>query len=436
MTAPSAGHVTIGRVLRQFVVVGMLLMLLVGSGGLLAVHRIASSDEVERAQELTVATARELVEPAVTDPLVAGDPEALRKFDALMTASVLRGPVVRVKLWAPGGRIVYCDRRELEGDRFPLARDENATLRTGRPEAAMSPLDQPENQLERRYGSLVEVYTRVTTPTGTPLLFESYLLETSALAGNGGPVWSTLPAFIGCLVALLVLQVTLAWRLARRAHRSQRETAALQRRTLDVSDHERRRIVRDMHDGAIQSLAGVSYSVAGTADQMRAAGQPDTAARLDDAAAATRFAIAQLRSLVSDISPPAPPSDDLRASIVELLATVEKHGLRTSLDLAADPPVAADVAAALYRAVHEAVRNVIAHSRATKVHVALVQQPPMVGVVVDDNGVGPTAVPHDRAPGQHGLPLLGELAAEAGGRLTVAPGPDGGTRFTFLLPNR
>ncbi len=92
--------------------------------------------------------------------------------------------------------------------------------------------------------------------------------------------------------------------------------------------------------------------------------------------------------------------------------------------------------AALYRATQEALRNVIAHSAATTVHVALIQQPNKIGIVVDDNGVGPTAEPPGPTPAVHGLDLLRDLANEVGGCLEVTPRPSGGTRFTFLLPTR
>jgi two-component system, NarL family, sensor kinase len=431
-----AGQLSVGWALGQFALVGILVLLLLGSAGLLVVHRMAVNQEVTQAQELTVAITRQLVEPALTDALLACDPEALHGFDALIKKNVLGERVVRVKLWTTGGRIVYSDKRELQGDQYPLARDAQVTLRTGHPDAAMSEMDDPENELERKYGRLLEVYTRVNTPTGTPLLFETYLREKSVLAASNGVMWSIVPAIMLGLGSLLLLQMPLAWRLVRRVQLGQRESAVLQRRALEASDHERRRIARDLHDGVIQSLAGVSYSVAGTADRARAAGQPDTATQLDRAAAHTRSAIAQLRSLIADIYPPSVRSQGLRAALVELLATVEKHGLQTSMDIAGDPPVAPEVAAALYRAAQEALRNVIAHAGATDVHLALVEEPEMIGVVVDDNGAGPADVPPDPGPAPHGLRLLGNLASEVGGRLEVARRPEGGTRFTFMLPTR
>ncbi len=268
------GEVSVGRVLGQFAMVGILVLLLLGSTGLLVVHRVAADAEVEQAQELTVAVTRLLVEPALTDALLARDPEARRAFDTLIRNSVLGGRVVRVKLWTTGGRIVYSDRIELEGASYPLEQDADLTARTGHPDAALSELDHPDNALERPYGRLLEVYTRVSSPAGIPLLFESYLLQTSGLAGSHTLVTSITPPFMLAVFVLLLVQLPRSWRLARRVQLAQRDRAVLQRRALEAVDHERRRIARDLHDGLIQSLVGVSYTVAGTADRVRPRGSP------------------------------------------------------------------------------------------------------------------------------------------------------------------
>jgi signal transduction histidine kinase len=258
----------------------------------------------------------------------------------------------------------------------------------------------------------------------------------SVLAGSGKLVWSIVPAFMVALLALQVLQLPLALRLVRRVQLGQREKEVLQRRAIEASDHERRRIARDLHDGLVQSLVGVSFTLAGTADRVRAAGQPQTAGQIADAAAITRAGVSDLRSLITDIYPPSLEALGLRASITELLATAEKRGFQTSMDIPADPPVAPEVTAALYRAAQEAVRNAVTHSGGTTVHVELITGPRMVGVVVTDNGVGPDAAPPDPDRAHFGLRLLEDLTAEVGGRLEVTPAPGGGTRFRFVLPSR
>lgn len=432
---PVHGTLSAGRALSQFALVGVLVLLLLGSTGLLALHHVAVEEEIEQAQELTVLATRMAVAPNVTQGLLDRDPSAIDTFDATMRREVFGDRVVRLKLWRADGTILYSDKRTLIGRQFRLPDDERVVLATGHVDAELSKLDRPENELENQYGRLLQVYTRVNGPSG-PLLFETYLTMDSVLAGSSRLVWSIVPAFMLALLALQVLQLPLAWRLVRRVQIGQKEREALQRRAIEASDHERRRIARDLHDGLVQSLVGVSYSLAGTADRARADGRDETAEQLDEAADTTRAGVAQLRSLITDIYPPSLESLGLRSSIGDLLAVAEKRGLETSMDIAADPVVAPEVTAALFRAAQEAVRNVIAHSGATRLHVALTSGARTVGVVVTDDGIGPTAVPPDPTRTHFGLRMLADLAIEVGGRLDLTAGPDGGSVFTFVLPSR
>ncbi len=66
---------------------------------------------------------------------------------------------------------------------------------------------------------------------------------------------------LGSLVVLWVVQVPLASRLDRRLRRTQAEREALLVRAVEASDDERRRIAAELHDGPVQDLAGISYSL-------------------------------------------------------------------------------------------------------------------------------------------------------------------------------
>lgn len=427
-------RLSVSRELGRFVLAGVVALVLLGGTGIFALHRVAVSDAIAQAQELSVAETRFVAEPAVTDALVAGDPKELAAFDRLVRRELLKDRVVRIKLWTPQGRVVYSDDTRLIGKKFTLAADDREVLRTGRPSADLSNLSAAENTFERPAGRLLQVYTRAETPTGHKLLFESYLRLDSVLAQSSSLVWSMVPAFLLALLALQALQLPLALRLVRRVQHGQRERHALQRRALEASDHERRRIARDMHDGLVQSLVGLSYSLAAAAERMRGKGESGTADQLDTAATTTRSGVADLRTLIHDIYPPSLEQLGLRASLVELLATAERTGLRTTLDVVADPHVPAEVTAALYRAAQEAVRNVIAHSGATSVRVELVQTSRIVGIVVTDNGVGPLGGTPEPGRPHFGLRMLEDLAGEVGGGFSLGPGPGGGACFRFELP--
>ena len=107
------------------------------------------------------------MQPRLSNGVVGGDAASLAAIDALVVDGVLRDPIVRVKIWAPDGTIVYSDVPELIGERFDLGTDELAALRTNTVEADISNLSEPENRFERDFGQLLEVYLPVATPTET-----------------------------------------------------------------------------------------------------------------------------------------------------------------------------------------------------------------------------------------------------------------------------
>ena len=104
------------------------------------------------------------------------------------------------------------------------------------------------------------------------------------------------------LLVLYLVQVPLAYSLARRLRARQREREELLRRAIDASDLERRRIAADLHDGAVQRLAGVSLSLAASANALGDAEDGGEAGgALSRAAAETRETIRELRTLLVDI---------------------------------------------------------------------------------------------------------------------------------------
>jgi len=108
----------------------------------------------------------------------------------------------------------------------------------------------------------------VHTPSGRPLLFETYL-GFSDVAASGRKVWlAFLPALVVALLMLWLLQLPIALSLARRLRRAHAEREALLLRALNASDTERRVIAADLHDGVVQDLAGTSYALAVAAENV------------------------------------------------------------------------------------------------------------------------------------------------------------------------
>src|SRR4051794_30117701 len=214
---------SVGGAVARFALTGFAVLLLVGLGSVQVLREAGRSEAVRDARVLGQMAGRGIIAPAITPALLRGDPEAIARMDRIVSGRVLGGAVVRVKLWAASGRIVYSDEHRLIGAVYPLADDELVALRSRRPEAEVSNLAAPESRFERRYGKLMEVYVGVRGPRGDRVLFETYQ-RYSSVTSSGRRIWQALlPVLLGALLLLALSQVPLAWSLARRLKRSERD---------------------------------------------------------------------------------------------------------------------------------------------------------------------------------------------------------------------
>src|SRR5262245_22806213 len=251
----TARRASVGRTVTAFVLRGVLVLVLVAGAGYLVIRRIAVDRAIQDARQLTLLSSR-VVEQRVTDGIVKGDAAATGEISAFINAAVLRDPIVHVKLWGPDGTILYSDELQAIGKTFPSGADELAELRSGQTSAEISDLTAPENRYEEGSGPLLEVYTPIKTPDGTPLLFETYQRYSSIDEQRQQLLRDFLPVLVIALVALALLLIPLGWILARRLQRAGREREDALQRSLEMSDRERRRIAGDLHDGPVQELAG------------------------------------------------------------------------------------------------------------------------------------------------------------------------------------
>jgi two-component system, NarL family, sensor kinase len=373
-------------------------------------------------------------QPQITNAIVAREPAALDAFDELVHRYVLGGDIVRVKIWDQTGLIVYSDEQRLIGQRFQLGDGERAVLAGGETEAELSDLKKPENQYEAPSVKLLEVYSKIVAPDGQPLLFEAYFLYDTVVKA-GTQAWrDLLPISAASLLALELTQIPLVFQLARRLRRGQVQREHLLRQAVESSAIERRRIAADLHDGVVQDLSGVSYSLAAMA--RRSDANDTRTGALADTAEQVRAAVQGLRSLLVEIHPPNLASEGL-ASAMEALATrLTSHGIRPVVEIDSPTDLNEGVAALLYRGAQEAMRNIISHSRAKEVHVLLSVKDGVARLSIEDDGVGfdPMAVNEPAIDGHVGLRLLADLTAEMGGSVVLESARGSGTRFLMSLP--
>jgi signal transduction histidine kinase len=390
-------------------------------------ERIGRGEAIQHAKEVTTLAGHAVVEQRLTGALERGKPAAVRQMDAAVQRILASGRVVRIKVWRQDGQIVYSDEHRLIGSRYPLGAEERAAARSGRTEADISDVGRPENRFERGFGKLLEVYLPVRDASGRRLLFEDYE-RYSSIAASGRRLWlSFAPAFIGALALLWLVQIPLAWRAARQLQRGQAERERLLHRAIEASEEERRRLARDLHDGAVQDLAGVSYSLAAIAE----AAPPSVSAVVREAAADTRRTIKELRTLLVDIYPADLHRTGFTPALQDLVAPLARHGIAVSIEIEDDGYLPPAIEALFYRCAQEALRNVVKHARARHVVVQL-RRNGLVSLTVADDGDGIDA--EADTEGHFGLRLLSDLAREAGGRLLVESVPEQGTRVTVEAP--
>jgi two-component system, NarL family, sensor kinase len=424
----------------RFALASLLAVIVAGAIGVTLQRKAASDDAIRDARALAHLAGDGIVAPNVTQGLLDGDPKQVARVDDLVRTKIMaRDGIVRLKIWDRSGdigRIVYSDLHSLRGRHFPMPEEELEAFGTNTVQAEETDLKHAENRFDRLSGKLLEVYLPIRAKTGRPLLFEIYLKQ-SAVSATARKTWEGFaPALIGALVLLGLLQLPLAYRMARTLQDNRQEREALLLRALAASDTERRRIAGDLHDGVVQDLAGTSYALAAAADRINGHATPEVSEALRDGARQTRRSIRQLRSLLVDIYPPDLHRAGLAAALSDLVAPLESRGVQARVELPPGLRLEPDAEALMFRTAQEALRNVMAHSDANHVDVSVVLVNAHAGLTIADDGRGFTPETADAArdDGHLGLRVLADMAQDAGGRLDIDSAPGRGTRVSLEVP--
>jgi signal transduction histidine kinase len=418
--------------LVQFLaVVGVILVAAVAGTGVLGTHA-ADEEAVNDARAVTRVLAASVAQPGIPRGLVRLDPAAIDRLDRFVLARLLVDDVRRIKIWDRTGQILYSDETRLIGSRYRLGADERRVLTTGATEAQISDLRKPENRFEPRTRGLLEVYTRIHSPEGQPLLFEAYYSLADVAARRQQILARFRPITVAALVGFALLTAPVLLLLMRRIRNSGRDRERLLHRAIQASDAERARIARDLHDGVVQDLAGSSYALATLARRPEI--DASVSADLDGVSRSLRTSMRSLRSLLVEIYPPDLQLEGLHAALTDLLAPLTARGIITSLSVDDLTGVSEDPIGLLWRVGQEAVRNAVRHARPARVDIRVERDHDNVVLTVADDGAGfdGRAVASDR----FGLRGLHGLVRDAGGRLDVTSQPGSGTSVSVAVPAR
>jgi PAS domain S-box-containing protein len=203
------------------------------------------------------------------------------------------------------------------------------------------------------------------------------------------------------------------------------DLAASSARIVATADDERRRVVRDLHDGAQQRLVHTVITLTLAQKALRASDE-QAASLVDDALEHARRGNAELRDLAHGILPSALTHGGLEAGIDAVMSRLD---LPVQLEVPAER-FAPEIEATAYFVVAEALTNVVKHAHAEHAEVRLCVDDGTLLVAIHDDGIG------GADPAGHGLVGITDRVTALGGRLDIDSPPGGGTHVAATLPLR
>ena len=195
-------------------------------------------------------------------------------------------------------------------------------------------------------------------------------------------------------------------------------------RIVQAGDAARRKLERDLHDGAQQRLVGLALDLRLAREKLDEDPQA-AAAMLDDASAELARATEELRELARGIHPAVLSDRGLQAAVESL---AKRAPLPVEIDASLDGRLPEPVEAAAYFVVSEALTNVVRHSGADQAEIHVRRDNGRLHVEVSDNGTG------GADPAGSGLRGLADRVAALDGRLEIDGAAGGGTTVRADIP--
>jgi signal transduction histidine kinase len=227
---------------------------------------------------------------------------------------------------------------------------------------------------------------------------------------------------VGAAVRMAVENERLREELEARLH----EVEASRARIVAATDEERRRVERDLHDGAQQRLLTLSMALKMARAQAGSTDEPELQRTLAQADAELKRALVEIRELARGIHPAVLSRSGLAAALRSL---AERSPVPVDIAEAPTDRFPASVEATVYFVVSEALANVGKHAGASRVTISVTPSNGALHIEVRDDGAG-------GADPQRGSGLLGlrDRVAALGGRFEVESPPGEGTVVRAEVP--
>jgi signal transduction histidine kinase len=256
-----------------------------------------------------------------------------------------------------------------------------------------------------------------TAAVGAPIYVEGRLWGLMVLDSRSGPLPPGTEARLAGFTELAGTAIANA--------ESQAALAASRARVVATADATRRRIERNLHDGAQQRLVSLALDLR-AAEAAAAAGTADLAPELDRVAAGLDDVLADLREIARGLHPAVLADGGLTPALKTL---VRRSAVPVHLDIQVGRRLPEPVEIAVYYTVAEALTNAAKHAGATAADIEVSLRDGVLHVRVHDNGPG-------GANFTRGTGLLGlkDRAEALGGHLRLDSPPAAGTTLEITLP--
>jgi signal transduction histidine kinase len=197
-------------------------------------------------------------------------------------------------------------------------------------------------------------------------------------------------------------------------------------RIVEAGDEQRRRIERDIHDGAQQRLVALALELRTAQRKLGGDVDPEVAAVLDQAVGELQAAVSELRELARGVHPAILTEEGLGAALESVAA---RTPIPVRVTSSPEGRLAPEIEAAAYYVACEALANAVKHADATGVTISADRTERMLVVEVVDDGRGGAEI-----GAGSGLRGLADRVEAYGGRLVVTSPPGGGTSVRAELP--
>jgi signal transduction histidine kinase len=293
--------------------------------------------------------------------------------------------------WSPGGRTLQT---MISRTHRPARIDDNADT------------PGPVSEAVRELG--------IRAVVGVPVSVEGRLWGFTAVGSRAGPLPAGTEARLARFTELAATAIANA--------EAQSALTASRARIVATADATRRRIERNLHDGAQQRLVSLTLNLRAA----QAAAAPGTGDQLGELAAGLDDVLEDLREIARGLHPAILADGGLRPALKTL---ARRSPIPVDLDVQIDRRLPEPVETAAYYSVAEALTNAAKHARATTADIQVAEGDGALHVRVRDNGRGGAGF-------SHGTGLLGlkDRAEALGGHLRLHSPPGAGTTLEITLP--